>query len=72
MRYFKYTGEPMNTRGEYGNVLRGGHTRDEDDRPIWDDGSTIWVDDSDFGPMDWASESDADFVEVSEQEWRAL
>ena len=64
-RYFKYSGEPMLTRGDYGVGLRGGHT-------TADDPDLISVFDPDTGETGWISVEagvmSGDWVEVTAKE----
>ena len=59
MRQFRYVGEPMMTRGDYGVRIDGGHESEEDP-------GFISVFDPDFGDMVWAFIGAKDWEEVTE------
>ncbi len=61
VKYYKYIGEPILTRGDYGVSVCCGRS--------YDDGATIVVFDSDFGDMEFPHD---DFVEISKEEYDAL
>ena len=52
-RKYRYVGEPMLTRGDYGVSVEGGHTRE-------DDPDGIYVHDPDFGEFVWCRVEDAE------------
>jgi hypothetical protein len=68
-RYFRYTGEETLTRGNYGVVVKGGHTNV--DYP-----NCICVFDPDMGDMYWADIEYGiecgDWVEITRGEWETL
>ena len=67
-KFFRYTGEPTGTRGDLGVDVRGGHTREDDDRY----GDAIFAFDPDFGDQVMGFVGDPDWEEVSEEEYREL
>lgn len=66
IRYFKYTGEPRLTRGNYGVNLVGGHNTVAD--PM-----AISVFDPEFGDSVWisieAGLSSGDWIEITNEEY---
>ena len=68
-RFFKYVGEPVRTRGDYGISLVGGHSTT--DAPDY-----ISIFDPDIGVQVWISIDVGlgvgDWVEITQSEWEAL
>ena len=69
MRFFKYTGPDMLTRGDYGVSIRGGHSANDD--PL-----ALAVYDPDFGDFVWSSIDAAlesgEWVEITGEEHAKL
>ncbi len=69
MRFFKYTGPDMLTRGDYGVSIRGGHS-------AADDPGALAVFDPDFGDFVWSSIDAAlesgEWIEISGEEHAKL
>jgi hypothetical protein len=62
MKYLKYVGKEMLTRGQYGVNIRGGRL---------DETGTVSVFDPDFGDIEYIY-NPSDWEEISREEWEKL